>query len=62
MNVAVIACVIGCGLKLKEEDLQDLVTAALLHDLGKLAIPQEILNKPGRLTQEEYQIMKSHAL
>ncbi len=62
MNVAVIACVIGFGLKLKEEDLQDLVTAALLHDLGKLAIPQEILNKPGRLTQEEYQIMKSHAL
>ena len=62
VNVAVIACVIGFGLKLKEEDLQDLVTAALLHDLGKLAIPQEILNKPGRLTQEEYQIMKSHAL
>ena len=54
VNVAVIACVIGFGLKLKEEELQDLVTAALLHDLGKLAIPQEILNKPGRLTQEEY--------
>ena len=62
VNVAVIACVIGFGLKMKEEELQDLVTAALLHDLGKLAIPQEILNKPGRLTQEEYQIMKSHAL
>ena len=62
VNVAVISCVIGFGLKLSEEDLQDLVTAALLHDLGKLSIPQEILNKPGRLTQEEYQIMKSHPL
>ncbi len=62
VNVAVISCVIGFGLKLNEENLQDLVTAALLHDLGKLSIPQEILNKPGRLTQEEYQIMKSHPL
>ena len=33
---------------------------ALLHDVGKRAIPQEILNKPGQLTQEEFSIMKSH--
>lgn len=33
---------------------------AYLHDVGKLAIPQEILNKPGRLTDEEYKIMKTH--
>ena len=33
---------------------------ALLHDVGKRAIPQEILNKPGRLTQEEFEMMKSH--
>ena len=62
VNVAVVSCVIGFGLKLSESDLTDLVTAALLHDLGKLLIPSEILNKPGRLTQEEYQIMKSHSL
>lgn len=62
VNVAVISCVIGFGMKLNEEELTDLVTAALLHDLGKLQIPQEILNKPGRLSKEEYQIMKSHAL
>lgn len=62
VNVAVLCCVIGFGMKLNEKDLTDLVTAALLHDLGKLSIPSEILNKPGRLTQEEYQIMKSHAL
>ena len=35
-------------------------TLALLHDVGKRAIPQEILNKPGSLTQEEFSIMKSH--
>lgn len=61
VNVAVISCVIGMGLQFDEVDLTNLVTAALLHDLGKLQIPSEILNKPGRLTQEEYHIMKSHA-
>ena len=33
---------------------------AYLHDVGKLAIPPEILNKPGKLTDEEYEIMKTH--
>ena len=61
VNVAVVSCVIGMGMGMDEVDLTHLVTAALLHDLGKLQIPPEILNKPGRLTQEEYQIMKSHA-
>lgn len=35
--------------------------AAALHDIGKIAIPEEILNKPGRLTAEEFEIMKTHA-
>lgn len=61
VNVAVVSCIIGMGMDMDEKDLTLLVTAALLHDLGKLQIPPEILNKPGRLTQEEYQIMKSHA-
>lgn len=46
---------------MSERDLNYLVTAALLHDLGKLAIPKEILNKPGRLTPDEYQLMKTHS-
>ena len=61
VNVAVLCCVIGMGMQMNERDLNYLVTAALLHDLGKLSIPPEILNKPGRLTPEEYQIMKKHA-
>lgn len=58
VNVAVLCCVIGMGMGMSERDLNYLVTAALLHDLGKLAIPKEILNKPGRLTPDEYQLMK----
>lgn len=62
VNVAVFACVIGFGLGMEEKDLTNLVLAGLLHDVGKLSIPDEILNKPRRLTAEEYQIMKSHAI
>lgn len=61
VNVAIVCCVIGIGMDMDTEELTNLVTAALLHDMGKLQIPPEILNKPGRLTQEEYQVMKSHA-
>jgi len=61
VNVAVYSCVIGMALEMDEYDLRNLVMAALFHDLGKLSIPLEILNKPGRLTSEEFQIMKSHA-
>ncbi|MBO5292902.1 MAG: response regulator [Lachnospiraceae bacterium] len=61
VNVAVLCCVIGVGLEMEESDLTKLVTAALIHDLGKMLISPEILNKPGRLTPEEYEIMKSHA-
>lgn len=61
VNVAVIACIIGFGLNLSSDDLEQLVMAGLLHDLGKLVIPREILNKPARLTSEEYDVMKSHS-
>jgi putative nucleotidyltransferase with HDIG domain len=42
-------------------EMQAIKAAALLHDVGKLAIPEHILNKPGRLTPAEYDIMKRHA-
>jgi putative nucleotidyltransferase with HDIG domain len=41
---------------------QELETAALLHDVGKIAIPKEILNKPARLTEDEFELMKSHTV
>lgn len=61
VNVAVLSCIIGFGMKMNEESLEQLVMAGLLHDLGKLVIPPEILNKPARLTSEEYEIMKTHS-
>ncbi len=39
-----------------------IATASALHDIGKIGIPDEILNKPGRLTSEEYEIMKQHSM
>ena len=60
VNVAVYACVIGIGLHYDEASLKMLVTAALLHDLGKLSIPEDIINKPGRLTKDEYNLMRKH--
>ena len=61
VNVATVSCAIGLGLNLSEDDLINVVLAGLLHDMGKLDIPSEILNKPTRLTQEEYMLMKTHA-
>ncbi len=52
---------IGRLLKLGEEDLQILKLGGVLHDLGKIAVPDSVLNKPGRLTPEEYEVMKSHS-
>ena len=44
-----------------EDTLCALEAAALLHDTGKLAVPEHILNKPGRLTAAEFETMKRHA-
>jgi response regulator RpfG family c-di-GMP phosphodiesterase len=48
------------ALLVTDEFIESLVQAAPLHDLGKVGIPDEILTKPGKLTDEEFQIMKSH--
>lgn len=47
---------------LKRSDVFLISTASALHDVGKIAIPGEILNKPGKLTKEEFEIMKTHTL
>jgi len=43
-------------------DFEEVVSSARLHDIGKITITDVILNKPGKLTQDEYQLMKSHAI
>ncbi len=47
---------------LKRSDIPIISMASALHDIGKISIPGEILNKPGRLTKEEFDIMKTHTL
>ena len=51
---------IGRMEKLSTDELRELYYAALLHDIGKIAIPDNILNKPSKLTDEEYGVIKSH--
>ncbi len=46
---------------LSQSDISLISTASALHDIGKIGIPDEILNKPGKLTNEEYEIMKKHS-
>ena len=48
------------NLGLSEEEVDNIYYIALLHDIGKIAIPDKILNKPGRLTDDEFAVMKSH--
>jgi len=52
---------VGQELGLGEAELQNLEVAALLHDIGKVGIPDAILRKPGRLDPEEYALMKKHS-
>ena len=47
---------------LSKEELSQIVTASSLHDIGKMSVPEEILNKPGKLTDEEFQVIKGHAM
>lgn len=45
---------------LPRSEIEKIVTASILHDVGKIAIPDGILNKPGRLTKDEFEVMKQH--
>ena len=60
VNVGILAVSIGVKLKFKRERLIHLGTAGMLHDIGKKYIPEEILDKKGKLTDEEYKIIQQH--
>jgi putative nucleotidyltransferase with HDIG domain len=51
---------IAKNMGLSEKELEDLELASLLHDIGKIAVPEHILNKPGKLTDEEFASIKEH--
>jgi len=59
-RVQVYAAGIAAALGMPDTEIQGVKTAALLHDIGKLAVPEHILSKPGPLTQEEFQKIRIH--
>jgi putative nucleotidyltransferase with HDIG domain len=61
-RVEVYAVAVGLELGLDEGELEALRASALLHDIGKLAVPEYIISKPGKLTPEEFEKMKTHTV
>ncbi|MGY6275914.1 HD-GYP domain-containing protein [Methylomonas sp. MgM2] len=61
MNVCIFAIALGRQINLSVAELNDLGLCGMMHDMGKMRVPLEILNKPGRLTPEEMQTMQGHA-
>lgn len=59
-NVTAYALALADKIGIAHQDRKNLWNAALLHDIGKIAIPESILNKPGKLTDEEYEVIKTH--
>jgi putative nucleotidyltransferase with HDIG domain len=59
-GVVALALAVGDALGLGARDRRNLEFAALLHDIGKIRVPDEIINKPGKLSEAEYEIVKRH--
>lgn len=62
VDVATMSMVVAKKMGMKQEDIYNIGIAGLLHDMGKSKIPLEILNKPARLSDEEFAVMKSHSV
>jgi len=62
LNVAMISRMLGHWLKLSDEDLDTLTLSAALHDVGKFLLPEELLNKEDKLSDEDFELIKSHPI
>lgn len=62
MNVALISRILAEWLNMSKEDVQTATLCGLLHDIGKLAIPDNLIKKPSKLTDAEYKIVKTHTI
>jgi putative nucleotidyltransferase with HDIG domain len=60
LNVSIYACQLAIENGLPLKNIEEIGLGALLHDIGKMNIPPEILNKPGKLTDDEFELVKSH--
>ncbi len=59
-RVAAVAVGIARGLGFRDEELEAIEIGALLHDIGKIGIPEDVLRKPGKLTEDEWELIKTH--
>jgi len=59
-RVSSISLALGKGMNLSKDELDTLEVVGIIHDVGKVAIPEQILNKTGKLTEEEFEIIKNH--
>lgn len=62
MNVALISNILATWLNLSQKEIETATLCGLLHDIGKLAIPDQLIKKPGKLTDEEYKTVKTHTI
>lgn len=62
LNVCILAIAFGRHLGMSEDELEKLGICGLLHDVGKMRVPQDILNKPDKLTEKEFNIIKAHSI
>jgi putative nucleotidyltransferase with HDIG domain len=62
LNVSLICNIIGRWLNYSKEDLEVLTLSGLLHDIGKLMIPNDIITKPAKLTEDEFSTVKTHTI
>lgn len=62
VNLSVLISIFGKSINLKRSTLQQTIAGALLHDIGKIMIPDEVLHKPGKLTDDEFSLMKKHVV
>lgn len=60
LNVAVVSVILANWSGMEQDDIRQLALAGVLHDIGKLSIPPEVLNKSGKLTDEEFAMIKNH--
>ena len=61
LRVSILSIALGRELNLLEKELEDLGMAGMLHDVGKIKIPLDVLNKEGSLSNDEYELIKTHA-
>lgn len=61
VNVCIISLAIGRHMGLRKSYLKDLGVGAILHDIGKMLVPEFILKKPGKLTDDEFSVMRTHS-